>query len=361
MNMEVDIRHVLPTIRVPTLIIHRAGDRTLPVVASRYMAARIPGARFVELPGADHLPFVGDQDAILDEIEQFLTGMRPSAAPDRVLTTVLVIEIAEAPARAARLGERGWAETLAAFQALVGLELARFRGRAIRATGSGLLASFDGPARAIHCAVALDEGAGPLSLALRAGLHTGECDVLGDDLGGIAIQVAAAVLAEAEPNEVLVTGTVKDLVAGSGIQFEQRGMLAGAGLPDAWPLFRVEPERHRTAVAESVEPSPRSTAVPLSSEANSALRPLAAAVPPGPSASPPAVAPGLHTLTPRELAVLRLIAAGRSSQEVAAELALSVRTVERHITNLYAKLGVRNRAEATLYALRHGLTALPRR
>jgi pimeloyl-ACP methyl ester carboxylesterase/DNA-binding CsgD family transcriptional regulator len=332
MNMEVDIRHVLPTIRAPTLIIHRAGDRTVPVEASRYMAARISGARYVEAPGADHLPFVGDQDAILDEIEQFLTGVRPAAAPDRLLTTVLVTEVVGATALAARLGERGWAEALAAFQALVDLELARFRGRAIRTTGAGLLAAFDGPARAIRCAVALADGASPLGFALRAGLHTGECDVLGDDLGGVAVEAAAAVLAAAEPHEILVSGTVKDLVAGSSIRFARRGTLAGAGLPDAWPLFRVAQEPRRPATAGPAAPD--------------------SAAPRPPAAAP---SPGLHALTQRELTVLRQIAAGYSSQEMAAELALSVRTVERHITNLYTKLGVRNRAEATLYALRHGL------
>jgi pimeloyl-ACP methyl ester carboxylesterase/DNA-binding CsgD family transcriptional regulator len=337
MNMEVDIRSVLPTIRAPTLIIHRAGDRTLPVEAGRYLAEHIPGARYVELPGADHLPFVGDQDAILDEIEQFLTGARPSAAPDRVLTTVLAAEVVGASAPAARLGEQGRDDALAVLRALVRPELARFRGREIRATGSGLLASFDGPARAIRCAVALAAGPRPLGLALRAGLHTGECDVLGDDLGGVAVEMATAILAQAAPDEIVVSGTVKDLVAGSGIRFARRDTPAGAGPPAAPPLFRVEQEGHESA--------PEGSAAPATD------------APPGPTAS----SPGPHALTQRELMVLRRIAAGASTQEVAAELALSARTVERHITNLYAKLGVRNRAEATLYAVRHGLTERPRR
>ncbi|HEX5498603.1 MAG TPA: alpha/beta fold hydrolase, partial [Thermomicrobiales bacterium] len=215
MNMAIDVRHVLPAIRAPTLVLHRAGDRSIPVVFGRYLADRIPGARFIEIPGDDHLPFVGDQDAILDEVEIFLTGARPALRTDRVLVTLLMIE----PAAPAELDDAARRRLLAAHDALVRDQIARCRGREIRRSTHGVLAAFDGPARGIGCARAIVGGAGRLGLSVRAGLHAGECDAVGDDLAGVATQIVASVLARAGAGEILVSSTVKDLVAGSGIAF----------------------------------------------------------------------------------------------------------------------------------------------
>ena len=241
MNSEIDVRPVLPAIRVPTLVLHRTGDVAVNVQAGRYQAAHIPGARYVELPGVDHFPFVGDADAVLDEIEDFLTGVRPAPAPDRVLATVLFVDVVGSTERAARLGDRRWADLLAAFYALVRRELGRFRGREVDAAGEGLLSTFDGPARAIRCARAISDGVGGLGLQVRAGLHTGEVEVVGDAVRGIAVHIGARVAALAGAGEVLVSSTVKDLVAGSGIRFDDQGAHALKGVPDEWRLFRVVP------------------------------------------------------------------------------------------------------------------------
>ena len=242
MNAEIDIRHVLPTIRVPTLVLHRTGDRLLNVEEGRYVAERIPDARFVELPGVDHLPFVGDQDAILDEVEEFLTGVRHTLEPDRVLATVLFMHIVDSPVRAAGLGESRWQDLLGRLRAHVRKEIEWFRGREIDMMGRGPLATFDGPARAIRCACAIKEYASRLEVEVRAGLHTGECDLLEDNkVGGLAVEIGAEVRAKAAPGEILVLRTVKDLISGSGIHFEDRGMHALEGIPGEWQLFRVEP------------------------------------------------------------------------------------------------------------------------
>ncbi len=240
MNAEIDIRPVLPTIRVPTLIVHRTGDLALSVHGSRYMAERIPGAKFVEFPGNDHLPFVGDADAILDEVEEFLTGTRHAPEPDRVLATVLFTDIVGSTDLAARLGDRRWKELLQAHNALVRKELARFRGREIETTGDGFHATFDGPARGIRCACAISDGVRPLGIEVRAGLHTGEVELMANSVGGIAVHIGARVAAHAGPGEVLVSSTVKDLVAGSGIRFEDQGAHALKGVPGEWRLFAVD-------------------------------------------------------------------------------------------------------------------------
>ncbi len=237
MNTEIDIRHVLPAIRVPTLILHRTGDLDIDVRGSRYMAERILGDKYVELPGDDHLPWVGDQDAILDEAEEFLTGVRRGPEPDRVLATVLFTDVVGSTERAAELGDRRWRDLLAGYQALVRKELSRFRGREIDTVGDGFLAAFDGPARAIRCACAVSDAVPQLGIAVRAGLHTGEVEVMGDKVGGIAVHIGARVAAHAGAGEVLVSSTVKDLVAGSGIQFEDRGAHALKGVPGEWRLF----------------------------------------------------------------------------------------------------------------------------
>jgi pimeloyl-ACP methyl ester carboxylesterase len=240
MNREIDVRHILPAVRVPTLIIHRTGDSLTPIGQARYMAEHVPGARLVELPGTDHVAWVGDADAILDEIEEFLTGVRHGPEPDRVLATVLFTDIVGATERAASLGDRGWRQLLEQHHAVVRRELARFRGREIDTAGDGFLATFDGPARGVRCAQAVADSVRGLALQVRAGLHTGECEVMGEKLGGLAVHIGARVAAQAGPGEVLVSSTVKDLVAGSGLRFADRGAHQLKGVPGEWRLFAVE-------------------------------------------------------------------------------------------------------------------------
>jgi class 3 adenylate cyclase len=237
MNAQIDVRDVLPLVQVPTLIVHRAGDRAMSVEGSRYMAERIEGARYVELPGEDHLPFVGDQDQILDEVEEFLTGVRRGPEPDRVLATVLFTDIVGSTERAAELGDRRWRELLEAHHAAVRGELERFRGREVDTAGDGFLATFDGPARAIRCATAIRGAVERLGLTTRAGLHTGECELHGNNVSGLAVHMGARVAALARPGEVLVSSTVKDLVAGSGIEFDDRGVHELKGIPGDWRLY----------------------------------------------------------------------------------------------------------------------------
>jgi class 3 adenylate cyclase len=240
MNAEIDVRHVLPTIRVPTLVIHRSGDMCLKVEEGRYVADRIPGAKFVELPGVDHLPFVGEQDEILDEIEEFLTGARKRSECDRVLATVLSAEAAGPVVEAAGRGDPRSRDLLARFHIHVKREIELFRGRALKVSEAGFLATFDGPARAIRAASTLVGVAARFGVSLRAGLHTGECDILGDTVTGTAVQIGRQVALRAAPGEVLASSTVKDLVAGSGIRFKDRGEYSfGAELGD-WRLLAVE-------------------------------------------------------------------------------------------------------------------------
>lgn len=236
---EIDVRHVLPAIRVPTLILHRIDDQAVSIAHSRYMAERVPGAKLVELPGSDHIPWLGDQDALLDEVEELLTGTRPHATVDRVLATVLFTDIVGSTTLAAELGDRRWRDLLQSYYTLARREVARGRGREIDTAGDGLFASFDGPARAIRCAAAIVSAVRSLGITVRAGLHTGECEVMGEKIGGIAVHVGARVAAVARPGEVLVSHTVRDLVAGSGIRFEDRGTHELKGVPGAWPLFAV--------------------------------------------------------------------------------------------------------------------------
>jgi class 3 adenylate cyclase len=240
MNMEIDARHVLPTIRVPTLILHKVGDRAVTVEHSRYMAAHIPGAKYVELSGADHVPWVGDVDLPLAEIAELLTGERYAPEPDRVLVTVLFTDIVGATEHAAALGDRGWRELLTRHHALVRQQLERFRGCEIDTAGDGFLASFDGPARAVRCACAVSRAVKSLGIQIRAGLHTGECERIGEKLGGIGVHIGARVAALAGPDEVLVSSTVRDLVAGSGLRFRERGLQVLRGVPGKWRLFAVE-------------------------------------------------------------------------------------------------------------------------
>jgi len=235
----IDVRPVLAAIRVPTLVLHRSGDRIAPVEMGRHMAEHIPGARMVELPGADHLPWFGDVDSIANEIEEFLTGARSNAQSDRVLATVLFTDVVGSTERAVALGDRGWRDRLDGFYAVVRRELNRFRGREVDTAGDGLFSSFDGPARAIRCAGAINTGVRSLGIEVRTGVHTGECEVMGERMSGIAVHVGARVAAQAAPSEVLVSGTVRDLVAGSGIRFEDRGIRTLKGVPGEWRLFAV--------------------------------------------------------------------------------------------------------------------------
>jgi class 3 adenylate cyclase len=235
---ETDVRDVLPAIGVPTLVVHRRDDRIVPVAHGRWFAEHIPGARFAELPGQDHLWWV-DGDDILDEVESFVTGAPARRDPDRVLATVLFTDIVDSTRRAAELGDRRWRMVVEEHDRVVRHQLARFRGREVKTLGDGFLATFDGPGRAIRCASAIREDARELGIVLRAGLHTGECEVVGEDIGGIAVNIGARVGAKAGPGEVLVSQTVKDLVAGSGIGFEERGEHELKGVPGAWRLFAV--------------------------------------------------------------------------------------------------------------------------
>jgi class 3 adenylate cyclase len=239
MNTAIDIRGVLPAIHVPTLVLHRTDDLEARVEEGRWIAGRIPGAKFIELPGADHLPWVGDQDAVLDEIEEFLTGVRPIRDADRVLATVLFTDIVGSTERAVELGDRRWRELLSTHDAAVRRELERFRGREVDTAGDGFFASFDGPARAIRCGCAIAETMPELGLEVRVGLHTGECELVDGKVAGIAVHTGARVAANAQPGEVLVSSTVRDLVAGSGLTFEDRGSHELKGIPGEWRLYAV--------------------------------------------------------------------------------------------------------------------------
>ena len=241
MNYEIDVRHVLPAIHVPTLLLHSAGDMAVDVYSSRYMAERIPGARLVVLPGNDHLPWGADADAILDEIEEFITGEHHSAEPDRILATILFVDIVGSTDQAAALGDRRWRDVLQSFYGVVRGQLPRFRGSEVSTTGDGVLATFDGPARGIRCARSIADGVRPLGFEVRAGLHTGECEVIDDNVGGIAVHTAARVATLAQPSEVLVSHTVRDLVAGSGLKFASRGTHTLKGVPGDWSLFAAIP------------------------------------------------------------------------------------------------------------------------
>jgi len=323
MNGEIDIREVVPAIHVPTLIIQRSGDQSVPVGNGRYLAERISGARYVELPGDDHLPFVGDQEAILAEIEVFLTGALPVPESDRVLATLMLTGIVGAEATAVRLGDRAWADLVAAHDAMTREHLTRYRGREIKKTIGGFLAAFDSPARAIRCASAIVEAARGLGITVRAGLHAGECEATGGELGGVAVQVAERVFDRAGAGEVLVSSTVKDLVAGSGIDFEELPSRLLTGPASGWRLHRVLAGSQPAAV----------TSVALLTETEAARPPDA--------------------LSPREREITVLVARGRPNRQIADELSISPATVERHISNILGKLGFHSRTQVAAWAVAH--------
>jgi class 3 adenylate cyclase len=245
MNLDVDICDVLPLIRVPTLVMQRADLERMDVRNGRYLAEHIPGARLVELPGRDFAPQIGDTDRLFAELESFLKevveGEPWEAEPDRILATVLFTDIVDSTARAAGLGDRAWRQLLHKHHEIVRGQLGRFRGKEMDTAGDGFFATFDGPARAIRCAFAIREGIRELDLEVRVGLHTGECELVDGKAGGIAVHIGARVASLAEPGEVIVSSTVKDLVAGSGIEFEDRGEHQLKGISEAWRLFTVVP------------------------------------------------------------------------------------------------------------------------
>jgi class 3 adenylate cyclase len=241
MNTAIDTRAVLPTISAPTLVLHRTGDLNVKVEEGRWIAGQIPGAKFLELPGDDHLAWIGDTDAVLDEVEEFLTGVRRAPQLDRVLATVLFTDIVGSTERVTQLGDRRWRELLDEHHRLVRRELERYRGQEVDTAGDGFLSTFDGPARAIRCARAIADSVRSLGFEIRAGLHTGEVELQGSGIAGIAVHTAARVVSLAQPGEILVSSTVKDLVAGSDIAFVARGERELKGVPGTWQLYAASP------------------------------------------------------------------------------------------------------------------------
>jgi class 3 adenylate cyclase/pimeloyl-ACP methyl ester carboxylesterase len=265
LNIEIDVTHVLPTIGVPTLVLHRTDD-LIPIDYGRYLADHVPGARFVELAGNDHMPWIGDSDPVLDEVEQFLTGARHGVEPDRVLATVLFTDIVGSTERAAELGDQRWSDLLEAHHKQVRSLLSHYRGREVDTAGDGFLATFDGPTRAIRCAEAITAAVRTIGLEVRAGVHTGEIVIAGDDVHGMAVHIGARLGARAAPGEVLVSSAVRDLVVGSGIEFADRGTHELKGVPGAWRLLAVDGARTAgeatlTAMAEGNPLAPNSTLV----------------------------------------------------------------------------------------------------
>ena len=244
MNQEIDISGVLSAIRIPTLVIHRTGDAAVGIEDGRFLAQHIPNARLAEFTGADHLPYIGENaDDITDEIQEFVTGSRPDIEPDRVLATVLLTDIVDSTKRASDLGDRRWRTLLDQHDDLVRQEISRFRGREVKSLGDGVLATFDGPARAVRCGVAIVQRARPLGLEVRCGLHTGEIELKGQDITGIAVHIAARIAAQAQGGEVLVSRTVRDLMAGSNLRLEDRGAYTLKGLSESMALFAAVTER----------------------------------------------------------------------------------------------------------------------
>jgi class 3 adenylate cyclase len=241
MNSQIDISDVLPTIQVPTLVIHRTEDVTINIEGGRYLAEQIPGARLLTFPGNDHAPMWGDNvNEIADAIQEFLTGTRAPIEVDRMLATVLFTDIVGSTEKAAELGDSRWRSLLDNHHAVIKRNLSRFRGREIKSTGDGVLATFDGPARGVRCACTIGDEIRQLGIEVRAGLHTGECEMMGEDVGGIAVHIGARVASLAAAHEVLVSGTVKDLVAGSGLRFTDRGSRSLKGVPGEWHIYAVE-------------------------------------------------------------------------------------------------------------------------
>jgi len=240
MNGQIATRPILPSIQAPTLVMNRTGDPCARIEAARDMASRIPGAKFNEYPGNSHSMMLDDMEIVLSDIQEFITGKRPIDTYDRTLATVLFLDIASSTERAAALGDTGWRNVLNSYYAIVRKELSRFRGKEINTTGDSFLATFDGPGRAIRSALAIALAVRQVGIDVRAGVHTGECELMGDNIGGIAVHIGARIMAKAEPGSVLVSGTVKDLVSGSGIDFQDRGVHNLKGIPGEWRLFAAQ-------------------------------------------------------------------------------------------------------------------------
>ena len=240
MNTQIDIRKVLPVIRTPALVMHRTGDKDSNIEEGRWVAAHIPGAKFVELPGDDHPPWIGESDKVLDELQEFLTGERSEPDSTRVLATILFTDIVDSTHHVHEFGDQAWTDLLERHDILCKQCIDRFRGRLIKTTGDGVHATFDGPGRAISCAKEILKGTNALGIEIRAGLHTGECEIRGGETEGVAVHLAARVAALANAGELLVTRTVRDLVSGSGVQFGDRGNHQFRGFPDTWQVYSVE-------------------------------------------------------------------------------------------------------------------------
>jgi pimeloyl-ACP methyl ester carboxylesterase/DNA-binding CsgD family transcriptional regulator len=316
MNNLIDIRDILPTIRVPTLIVHARGDKVAPIEAGRYFAQHIPNARLLELDSDDHWPYFGDADLVLGEIQEFLTGVRTSPAPETMLATVLCTNVTQAGAHAVWLGDKRWNQLVDGHHAVVHKALAYYAGREVEAGERGVTAVFDGTARAVRCALDVRDQLLDLGLRIRAGLHAGECEIRGGRPRGVALQVASSVMGAAQPGEVLVSGTVKDLVVGSGLEFAERGNREFAGVPGSWSLFAAGPEQ-----LDRVD------------------EPLNAAAP--------------ATLSRREREVASLVARGLSNREIAGRLYLSERTVDNHVHHILDKLGFDSRVQVATWLARN--------
>jgi len=316
MNLLIDIRDILPAIRVPTLIVHARGDKIAPIEAGRYFAQHIPNARLLELNSDDHWPYFGDAELVLGEVQEFLTGVRSSPAPETMLATVLYTSVTQAGAHAVWLGDRRWNALVDRHHVVVRKALAKYSGREIEAGDHGVTAVFDGTARAIRCALDVRDELLELGLRIRAGLHAGECEIRGGRPRGVALQVASSVMGAAQPGEVLVSGTVKDLVVGSGLEFADRGTREFADVPGSWSLFAAGPER------------------------------------PG-RVDEPAHAAAQVGLSRREREVAQLLARGLSNREIAGRLYLSERTIDNHVHHILDKLGFDSRVQVATWLARN--------
>ena len=316
MNTTMDIRAILSAIRVPTLIVHARGDKIAPIEAGRYFAQQIPKARLLELDSADHWPYFGDADQVIGEVQEFLTGVRSGPAPETMLATVLCTNVTQAGAHAVWLGDKRWNHLVDRHHAVVRKALARYSGREIEAGEDGVTAVFDGTARAIRCALDVRDELLDLGLRIRAGLHAGECEIQGGRPRGVALQVASAVMAAAQPGEVLVSGTVKDLVVGSGLEFADRGSRGFAGVPGSWSLYAAGPE-----------------------QPGRVDQPVQAAAP--------------ASLSRREREVAQLLSRGLSNREIAGRLYLSERTVDNHVHHILDKLGFDSRVQVATWLARN--------
>jgi pimeloyl-ACP methyl ester carboxylesterase/DNA-binding CsgD family transcriptional regulator len=319
MNGQIDVRDILPTVRVPTLVIHRDKDARVNLAAGRYLAAHIAGAKYVEIPGVDHPIWVGDTDRVVDEIEEFLTGVRPLPASDRVLATVVCVGVADVGRRAARGGQ--WFDRLRRFREAAEQLRTQHRGREIGRQPDGMAAAFDGPVRAMRCVVAMRDAARQFDMAFHAGVHTGEVEIAGENIGGAAVHVAERIAAVARSDEILVSATLRDLVPGSGLHFvESEHRLPAAGT-DAPSLLILEADQG--SAAQPREQSRRQ--------------------------------PNLAQLSPREREILGSLARGLTNAQIATEFSLSEHTVKRHVANILTKLDLANRAAAAVFATRQRL------